>query len=662
MTLDTSESSGVRNDDETAGAARRRPGTQTILEGLARMEFLTYIFLPIAGVLLLLCAAFGNTRVFLSAVWGLLAFGLSAGLALLIAEAGNMGWGALLLIPVVIGIGLVVFIWHLLRSQFGKDAKKKATLPSGSRRLAAIAGALCLAGCVLLLHWDDIGEQAYRRAVANGNTTQLAWCLKTWDNDYPAWSALEEREPGPETLRLMTALLTAREDGYSYYFGGAWDLLVRQPAGPERLEVARALQRRGHNVSIESFSALYDQKDGETFDLILQTADPEWVFSSLAQSERYDVAREVLDREPTRGDSGKLPQKIRDGIRLYDFLPDPELLARLLAAGVDPNAVDYYERSALLLALRDGNDGAARLLLSAGADPCLPDGEGRDALFYAVIFNREAFFPPLLDACPLARRDKAGLTPLHWAAWFGNSGMVEQFLARGVPADAGTPPEFPTPLFYAVQGGGPRTLDLLLRMPEGRRPNPAAQGGDGEPTVLRAAAKGIPVYKLCDVLDPSRADFSERAYGLTPPERGYGLQQEESSALERWRMIQAGKTKTASLLLLAGADAARVLPNGDTILHAFFDTPGLDEVLEHRFGPSSSSYRNYWCRNSFDRVPAVEATIEREYGAMLDTLLLAGAAPEGATAEEICAGDVLSRQVCLDVVAARPAKNGTLQP
>ena len=218
-------------------------------------------------------------------------------------------------------------------------------------------------------------------------------------------------------------------------------------------------------------------------------------------------------------------------------------------------------------------------------------------MFYAIVFNREAFFPRFLDACPnLSRRDKSGLTPLHWAAWFGNSGMVERLLARGVPADADTPPELPTPLFYAVQGGGPQTLDLLLRMPEGRRPNPAAQGGEGKPTVLQTAVGGIPLHRLCNALEStSFADFPERAYGLVPPDRGYGLQQEEGLALERRRAIQARKTKAARLLLQAGADASRVLPNGNTVLHAFFGMPGLaDEMSAHPFDPYAPYSREYW--------------------------------------------------------------------
>ncbi len=624
------------------------------------MEFVTYIFLPAAGLLLLLCAAFGNTRVFLSAFWGLLAFGVSAGLALAIAEAGHMGWGALLFIPVVIGIGVVAFLWHLIRSQFGKDAVKRATLPAGSRRLAASAGALCLVACLVLVNWDDIGDRAYRRAIANGNTTLLAWCLKTWENDYEAWNALQFRDPGPETLRLMAFLVSSREN--ASYFNDAWDLLARQPSGPERLEVARALQRRGNTVSIESLLAFYDQKDTETFDLILQTADPRWVFSSLAESERYDVAREVIHRALAREDSGRLPPKMLDGIRLYDFFPEPELFAQLLAAGVDPNAKDYLDRNTLLLALRAGDEKAVQLLLSAGADPCLPDVEGRDALFYAIAFNREAFFPPFLDACPnLARRDKAGLSALHWAAWLGNSGMVEQLLTRGVPADAGTPPELPTPLFYAVQGGGPQTLDLLLRLPEGRRPNPAVRSDTGEPTVLRAAVKGIPLYRLCSALEAtSGADFPEHVYGLPPLTRSYGSRQEDGPALERWRLIQARKTKVAARLLQAGADASRALPNGDTVLHVFFNTPGLnDEMSEHPLEPYSSDGRDYWCRNSFEQVPAVEAALKQEYGGMLDALSATGTVLEGATAEDICSGDVLSQEVCLKVVSARLGRNGT---
>jgi ankyrin repeat protein len=63
--------------------------------------------------------------------------------------------------------------------------------------------------------------------------------------------------------------------------------------------------------------------------------------------------------------------------------PNPEVVAHLLAAGADPNAVDFEGATPLMYAAEVGTMELLRALLAAGADVNAQDAEGRTALMYA---------------------------------------------------------------------------------------------------------------------------------------------------------------------------------------------------------------------------------------------------------------------------------------
>ena len=71
----------------------------------------------------------------------------------------------------------------------------------------------------------------------------------------------------------------------------------------------------------------------------------------------------------------------------YMFLPlkpNPEVVAQLLSAGADPNAVDFEGSTPLMYAAEMETPEVLRALLAAGADPDAQDAEGRSALMYAA--------------------------------------------------------------------------------------------------------------------------------------------------------------------------------------------------------------------------------------------------------------------------------------
>jgi hypothetical protein len=69
---------------------------------------------------------------------------------------------------------------------------------------------------------------------------------------------------------------------------------------------------------------------------------------------------------------------------LFTETPNPEVVAHLLSAGADPNAVDFEGATPLMYAADGGTREVLRALLAAGTDPDAQDAEGRTALMYAA--------------------------------------------------------------------------------------------------------------------------------------------------------------------------------------------------------------------------------------------------------------------------------------
>ncbi|WP_226658658.1 M48 family metallopeptidase [Pseudalkalibacillus hwajinpoensis] len=101
-----------------------------------------------------------------------------------------------------------------------------------------------------------------------------------------------------------------------------------------------------------------------------------------------------------------------------------QMLESLLDLGMEPNAVDLYGISPLMITSRNGDVTKVELLLEAGADPNLMDQDGWTSLIYTAYMepeNREEIYEILLSggADPY-HVDESGYSAMDYAADAGN--------------------------------------------------------------------------------------------------------------------------------------------------------------------------------------------------------------------------------------------------
>lgn len=133
----------------------------------------------------------------------------------------------------------------------------------------------------------------------------------------------------------------------------------------------------------------------------------------------------------------------------------------LLASGaVEPNLRDEKGQVALYVALRDGSERVAKVLI---AQPRL-DLEARNAagetpLMMAALHGEVDSMRALIERGAKVHQD--GWAPIHYAACAPDQKAVALLLERGAPVDPRAP-EGSTPLMMAALYGAGDTVDLLL--------------------------------------------------------------------------------------------------------------------------------------------------------------------------------------------------------
>lgn len=172
----------------------------------------------------------------------------------------------------------------------------------------------------------------------------------------------------------------------------------------------------------------------------------------------------------------------------------------LLNAGADIHIRDVWQATPLLLLVLQNMNGVlegVQLLLKHGADPGVPDGEGRTCLHWATSNRR-------LDICELLlghpgldvnARDKYGETALHWALQWSDTpqALVELLLDKGANVNE-QDNDSQAPLYEACMVGNKSAAEILLAH--------GADVNDGEDvygyTALHAAvsAKNLELVKL----------------------------------------------------------------------------------------------------------------------------------------------------------------------
>ncbi|GEM_PF-1881241 len=166
---------------------------------------------------------------------------------------------------------------------------------------------------------------------------------------------------------------------------------------------------------------------------------------------------------------------------------------RLLEKGADLEARDsFLGITPLLLAIREGNEPMARLLVEKGADPNSTDRRGRTALHAAVGAGSVEMTAFLLKrgahADARSGTDKeygraGGRTPLHVACGNGDRDLARRLIEAGAPLDAGDE-RGRTPLHEAAMAGADATAAFLVK--RGADPNVGDEEGK---TPLHGAAR-----------------------------------------------------------------------------------------------------------------------------------------------------------------------------
>lgn len=140
---------------------------------------------------------------------------------------------------------------------------------------------------------------------------------------------------------------------------------------------------------------------------------------------------------------------------------DDRTLKRLFSENIDPNIVDPERgENGLIVAVREDSKHAFRMLM---AHPAIridqPAANGNTALMMAALKGNRSAVLMLLERGAAVNR--AGWTPLHYAAASGNVEILKLLLDREANIDSRAPAGT-TPLMMAAQEGQGDAVRLLL--------------------------------------------------------------------------------------------------------------------------------------------------------------------------------------------------------
>jgi ankyrin repeat protein len=139
---------------------------------------------------------------------------------------------------------------------------------------------------------------------------------------------------------------------------------------------------------------------------------------------------------------------------------DAVVVQRLVARGFDPNTLNENGIHPLSLAIQEGSEKVARLLLSVPATRLNHENPvGETALMFACLKGRDDLAALLIAKG--AQVNKTGWTPLHYAATGAHLPVLKRLLDASAYIDAESP-NGTTPLMMAARYGSAQTVKLLL--------------------------------------------------------------------------------------------------------------------------------------------------------------------------------------------------------
>jgi hypothetical protein len=169
--------------------------------------------------------------------------------------------------------------------------------------------------------------------------------------------------------------------------------------------------------------------------------------------------------EPYRIISEFIPN-LTDFLFLAVQIGDTSLVKRLIAVGVEPNAIDKYKQTPLHYAARYGQTDIARILLAAGAKPGLQNNTTAEVDIPSLYYQRPE--------------------PLFLAIQCGNAAIVEMLIAAGAKVETRDLNNGATALLEAVLFLRYEIVEFLLT----KHANPNAQKCTGLTSLHYAATQG----------------------------------------------------------------------------------------------------------------------------------------------------------------------------
>lgn len=150
-----------------------------------------------------------------------------------------------------------------------------------------------------------------------------------------------------------------------------------------------------------------------------------------------------------------------DDLVLAAELDDGRAVSQMVAAGIDPNALDSRGRSALAIAIKEDSDKAVKSLLAA---PNLVlnarSKNGETPLMLAAIKGRLDWVQAMVKrGAPI---NQEGWTPLHYACSGPDNGVAAWLISQGAEINARSP-NGSTPLMLAAGYGALDLTPVLLK-------------------------------------------------------------------------------------------------------------------------------------------------------------------------------------------------------
>src|SRR4051812_43974900 len=137
-----------------------------------------------------------------------------------------------------------------------------------------------------------------------------------------------------------------------------------------------------------------------------------------------------------------------------------DAVARMLAAGLDPNQLDPRGQPALILALQTESLKVAKVLWDArGVQIDIRNHAGETPLMMAALKAEVDAANALVAHGAAVQKD--GWSPLHYAATGGSAAIVKLLLSKGAALEARSP-NGTTPLMMAARYGNEEAVDALL--------------------------------------------------------------------------------------------------------------------------------------------------------------------------------------------------------